>query len=247
MLNLDEIMDIKKLKNEGYSIKAIARKTGYARNTVRSILRGEYKKRKPRQAKGSILDPFKDYLRKRTEQHDLPGTILFAKIKSMGYTGCVDQVWRYLKSIREEQVRHSKLTVRFETLPGKQSQVDWGECGSFIDHEGKRRKLYVFVMILSYSRNVYCEFTTSMKRPELLRCHQNAFDFFGGFTQEILYDNMRQIKDINQQRWNAEFLDFVDHYGIVPKCCRPYRARTKGKVERAIKYINAGAAVCFAA
>lgn len=238
MLNLDEIMNILELKKQGLSIKAIARQTGYARNTVRSVLREEYKDRKQRKIKGSILDPYKSYLKERAENPELTGTLLFTEIKSMGYPGCIDQVWRYLKSIRDEELRHSKLTVRFETPPGKQAQVDWGECGSFIDHSGKRRKLYVFVMLLGFSRDIYVEFTYSMKRPVLLQCHLNAFEFFGGFPQEILYDNMRQIKDINQNRWNAEFLDFMNYYGIIPKVCRPYRARTKGKVERAIKYVK---------
>lgn len=239
MLGQDDVMDIRSLKKEGYSIKAIVRETGVSRNTVRSILRGEHsiqQRKKKRKDRTSILDPYKLQVEQLLEKPSYTGQLIFEQIKRLGYQGSVAQVYRYIQSIRQDHQHKQKLSVRFETPPGKQAQVDWGYCGEIMDEEGKKRKLYAFVMILGYSRFTWVKFTTSMKREVLLACHMEAFDAFGGIPQEILYDNMAQVRD--GQRWNAEFMDFADHYGFIPKRCRPYRARTKGKVERAIKYLK---------
>lgn len=125
-----------------------------------------------------------------------------------------------------------RATVRFETLPGEQAQVDWAECGYYLDETGERRKVYAFVMILGFSRMLYVEFTTSMQLPELIGCHERAFDYFGGFPRQILYDNMKQVR-LSPGEWNPLMQDFWQHYGIVPKTCRPYRPRTKGNARYA--------------
>ncbi len=122
-----------------------------------------------------------------------------------------------------------KATVRFETMPGKQGQMDWG---FFEDHlvyeDGKWKKLYCFLMILGYSRMRYIEFVTDMSTNTLIRCHQNAFRYFGGYPEEMLYDNMKQvvIKRLLKQEdstLNRQFEDFAGFYGFKPILCRPYR------------------------
>jgi transposase len=92
-------------------------------------------------------------------------------------------------------------------------------------------------MVLAYSRYLYVEFTRSMTLATLIRCHQNAFAFFGGWPRRILYDNMRQVV-VGPERVNARFLDFTRHHGFEVKRCRPYRPRTKGKVERSVSYLR---------
>ncbi len=135
---------------------------------------------------------------------------------------------------------NEKATVRFETMPGKQGQMDWG---FFEDHlvyeDGKWKKLYCFLMILGYSRMRYIEFVTDMSTNTLIRCHQNAFRYFGGYPEEILYDNMKQvvIKRLLKQEdstLNRQFEDFAGFYGFKPILCRPYRGQTKGEVERTV-------------
>ncbi len=237
MLGIDEIMDIKQLEREGHKIKAIVRQTGYSRNTVRNILRGGYKEKKNRKERRSILDDYKDYIKDKFEKTELSAVLIYNEIRKLGYSGSIDQVYRFVRPLRKSAKRLDRLTVRFETLPGKQAQVDWGHCGRFQDFDGREKKLYVFVMILGYSRDIYIEFTTSMKREWLLKCHVNAFEYFGGMPECVLYDNMSQIIDVGGG-WNREFMDFADHYGFIPRRCRPYRARTKGKVERAIQYVK---------
>jgi transposase len=230
-------MDIKSLHKEGYSIKAIARQTGRSRNTVRRVLRepGPTGFHKPQ--RHSRLDAFKTYLRQRWESCGLSAVRLWPEIQAMGYTGSVATLRRYLHSLKPERERLRKLTVRFETPPGKQAQADWAYCGRFPDPAGHIFPVYVFVMVLGFSRMLYIEFTSSMKLPALLRCHLNAFAFFGGWTREILYDNMKQVR-LSQQELNPLFLDFAHHYGFAVKTHRIRRPRTKGKVERMVHYVK---------
>ena len=137
-----------------------------------------------------------------------------------------------------------KAAVRFETMLGKQGQTDWG---SFEDHlvyeDGKWKKLYCFLMVLGYSRMRYIEFVTDMSTNTLIRCHQNAFRYFGGYPEEILYDNMKQvvIKRLLKQEdstLNRQFEDFAGFYGFKPILCRPCRGQTKGKVERTVQFVR---------
>lgn len=237
MLNWDQIMDISSLHKEGHSIKEIVRQTGHSRNTVRRALRGSYIAKKTRKKRITLLNAYEDYLTKRYTETGLTSQRLYEEISELGYQGGYDQVRRFLSRFRDEGIRTGKLTVRFETLPGKQAQVDWGDCGYYLDEDGVRRKLYAFVMILGYSRAMYVEFTNSMKLPELLECHMNAFDYFGGVPDEILYDNMKQVR-LSAGTLNPELVDFARYYGFTIKTCRPYRPRTKGKVERAIQFLK---------
>ena len=237
MLDLEEWMDILGLKREGHSIREIVRRTGRARNTVRKVLRKKRPEQKTRKQKVSILDEYKPYLKKRYGLTGLSAVRLFDEIKPMGYCGSIDTIRRYLKKIDDEERISEKATVRFETAPGVQAQVDWAEIGSHRDAEGVLKKVYAFVMVLGFSRMTFVEFTYSMKLPVLIACHQKAFEYFGGYTREILYDNMAQVR-LPNGRLNQKMLDFVSFYGITPKTHRPYRPRTKGKVERSVHYLK---------
>lgn len=155
----------------------------------------------------------------------------------MGYTGGVDLIRRFIHSLDPHHNARQKMTVRFETPPGEQAQVDWASCGHALDETGRERAVYAFVMVLSYSRMLYVEFTHTMCLPELIGCHQRAFEFFGGWTQTILFDNMKQVR-LSPSQWNPLFLDFINHHGITPKTHRVRRPRTKGKVERMVHYLK---------
>lgn len=239
MLRLEEWMDIRMFHKEGHSIKEIARQTGRSRNTVRRILRetGPAGFKKPE--RDSCLDNFKAYLRERFENTGLSAVRLLPEIQAMGYTGSVVTLRRYLHTLKPAQERLKKLTVRFETPPGKQAQADWGYCGRFPDAAGRMVPVYAFVMVLSFSRMLYVEFTSSMHVPVLVGCHINAFDFFGGWTAEMLYDNMKQVR-LSQRQLNPLFADFSNHYGFGIKTHRIRRPRTKGKVERMVHYVKDG-------
>jgi hypothetical protein len=131
---------------------------------------------------------------------------------------------------------------RYETKPGVQAQVDWAECG-YIDIDGEKRRLYCFTMVLGYSRMRYAEFTLRIDVYTLIQCHINAFGYFGGYPQELLYDNITQIvkkraPKSSDSTWNSHFQDFFEHYGFIPRLCRPYRPQTKGKIERTVGFVK---------
>jgi transposase len=231
-------MDIKELHQAGVSIRQLAKQTGHSRNTVRKVLRGEhtgeYQRKRPAETK---IGPFREYVKERFDEYGLSAIRLIEEIEPMGYEGSLSTLRRYLRELRKEKSKEERLTVRFETAPGKQAQADWGYVGKFEAPDGRIVKVYVFVMVLSHSRKLYIEFTTSMKMHALLKAHTNAFEYFGGWPESILYDNMKQVR-INRGTWNIKFTDFTDHYGIVPKTHRAYRPRTKGKVERMVDYVK---------
>jgi len=237
MLKVDQALNIRDLKKEGHSIRSIAEETGHSRNTVRKVLRGEHKLSPPSPVRSSKLDPFKPYVKKRYVEHGLSAVRLLEELEPMGYTGSIYPVRRFLHGLKQSGHRQRKLTVRFETPPGKQAQADWAYCGKFQDAAGQPMPIYGFIMVLSFSRMIFVTFTTSMRMPALLSCHQAAFAFFGGWPSTLLYDNMKQVR-IGPGRWNEAFLDFTGHYGFIPKTHRPYRPRTKGKVERAVDYVK---------
>lgn len=193
MLGMEEWMEVKDLKRQGHSIKEICRRTSYSRNTVRKILREAGPIRHARKKRFSKLDEYKAYLKDRYEETGLSAVRLVEEIRGMGFTGSVDIVRRYLNELDSLAIPE-KATVRFETPPGEQAQVDWAYVGAFKDDQGRPRKVYAFVMVLCYSRMLYVEFTLSMRIEELIRCHQNAFEYFGGWTHTILYDNMSQVR-----------------------------------------------------
>jgi len=237
VLEVEEWMDIRTLRKEGHSIKSIARITGFSRNTVRRVLReaGPSGFRVPERA--SRLDAFKVYVKERFESCGLSAVRILNEIKPMGYDGSVWTLRRFLESLKPAQERLRKLTVRFETPPGKQGQVDWAYCGRFPDSSGRLVPVYAFVMVLGFSRMLYVEFTSSMKIHSLIRCHINAFAFFGGWPLEILYDNMKQVR-LGPSELNPLFLDFARHYDFAIKTHRVRRPRTKGKVERMVYYVR---------
>jgi hypothetical protein len=155
----------------------------------------------------------------------------------MGYAGSIDVVRRFVQTLRPLSVAAQKATVRFETPPGQQAQADWGYCGRFADSAGKPIPIYVFVLVLGFSRALFVRFTTSMDAPTLIDCHLRAFDYLGGWPREILYDNMKQVK-LGPSEWNPLLLDFANHYGFTPRTHRIRRPRTKGKVERMVFYVK---------
>ena len=237
MISRGQSMDVKELRGEGLTIKEIVRMTELSRNTVRRVLRGEHPMKVRAGPRGSRLDAFKPYLRERFEQYALSAVRLHPEIVAMGYAGSIQTVRRYLAELRGPSRRLGSVTLRYETPPGKQAQADWAECGRFDLGGARPVTVYAFVMVLSYSRMRFVRFTTSMRLAELIACHQRAFEYFGGWPASILYDNMKQVR-LDRGKLNEAFCDFADHHGFAVKTHRPYRPRTKGKVERTVEYLK---------
>jgi len=242
MLKMEDWLVIRDNNSQNLNISEIARKTGHDRKTVRKYLNKktplEPQKRPTRSSK---LDPFKPHiLKKLSEYPSYTAARLFREIKEMGYEGGETIVKDFVRKVRPHQGVDAVL--RYETKPGIQAQVDWGELGT-VEVDGGLHKLFCFNMILGYSRMRYVEFTLSTDTSTLIKCHLNAFQYFGGYTQEILYDNMKQVvikKAIksSDSEWNSQFRDFFEYYGFIPRLCRPYRPQTKGKIENTVGYVK---------
>lgn len=233
-------MDVQALHREGLSVREIARQTGHSRNTITRLLAQPAPQPYTREPEPSKLDPFKDYLVERYRDCPLSAVRLLGEIEAMGYSGGIDVVRRFLRSLKQTHLAQAKATVRFETPPGHQGQMDWALCGQYVFPGERPVDVYAFVMVLCFSRMLYLEFMTSMAVPMLIAGHLRAFDYFGGWPRELLYDNMKQVRlrPGTDGEWNPLFLDFSYHYGLTPRVCRVRRPRTKGKVERSIRYVK---------
>lgn len=240
MLGLEGFVDIRVLHRQGKSIRAIARELGVSRNTVRKYLRVDQPPAfNPCPTRPSKLDPFRVYLQGRVAAAHpdwIPARVLLDEIKALGFTGGSTILSDYMATLKP-QCRPDPL-VRFETAAGQQMQVDWGAF-----RLGPVR-LSAFVATLGYSRYTFGTFVENEQFDTLRSCHELAFDAFGGVPQEVLYDNMRTVVQARnaygqgQHRFHPGLRDFAHHYGFLPRLCQPYRAKTKGKVERFIGYLR---------
>ena len=239
MLVAEEAVEIRVLSRQGKGIREIARMLAVSRNTLRRYPRSEGLPRYARAARPSKLDPYRNYLAERAKSAApdwIPATVLLREIRRLGYRGGYSTLKDYLATMRP--VATPEPVIRFEADPGRQMQAD------FATIRRGRDRLAVFIATLGWSRATYVEFVSDERLETLLGCHEHAFYFFGGVPREVLYDNMRTVVADRDQyglglhRYNRTFLDFAHHYGFLPRLCRPYRAQTKGKVERFIGYLR---------
>ena len=243
LLGLMMILDLHK---QGLSVSAIAQRTGLDRKTVRKYIeRGavapQYSPRPPRP---TVIEPFEAFVRERVAAWpELTGTRLLREIRQQGYTGSYTVLKRLLRRVRPPKA--PAFEHRFETPAGVQAQVDFAEFRvEFTAEPGQERKVWLFAMVLGHSRYLWAQFVLHQDLPTLLRCHMEAFEHFGGSPREILYDRMKTavLGEPEAGRgvvYNAKLLGLGKHYGFTPRACQPYRAKTKGKVERPFRYIRA--------
>jgi transposase len=201
----------------------------------------------PRAPRPCKLDAYKDYLRQRVEQARprwIPAAVLLREICERGYDGGISQLKAWLaplKTVTPEPV------VRFETPPGQQMQAD------FTVVRRGRDPLLALVATLGYSRATFVKFTTREDAATLCACLREAFDYFGGVPEQVLFDNTKAVvieRDAygdGLHRWNDELRQLAEECGFKPRLCRPYRAKTKGKVERFNGYLKGSFLVPLAA
>jgi transposase len=244
VVTLGEIVLIHDLKRQGLSVSAIARKLGLDRKTVRRHLaRGmEPAVYGPRAPRPRQLAGYEPYLRERIATWpELSGKRLLREIREFGYQGCYSVLTDFLREARP--VRPKPFERRFETAPGRQGQVDFAQFKTaFTDEPGVERILWLFTMILGHSRWLWGRFCATQDLQTVLRCHIDAFAAMGGTPSELLYDRMKTAVIGESAEgvvaYNPSLVGLLNHYGAVPRACRPYRAQTKGKIERPYRYIR---------
>lgn len=232
----------------GLSKAEVARELGVSRRTVYNwIATGQLDREldaaavrySPRPPVARKLDSFRGIVEARLSEFPrLTATRLFEEIRAAGYAGGYTQLKQYVRQVRPTPA--PEPIVRFETPPGHQGQVDFAE---FRLPWGKR---YALVVVLAHSRLLWFQFYERQTMAVLTRGLEEAFAFFGGVPAELLFDQMKAVI-IDDERAsggqlleNAEFVRFAAHWGFRIRACRPYRAKTKGKVERPIGYVRQG-------
>lgn len=233
-MNAELWAEIRRLyKIERRRVTAIARQLHVDRKTVRKALASE---RVPVvvcvRKQPIFLSPYTGFIQERLKAYPhLPATVLFQELQKQGYLGSVRILQDYLKGIRRQA---KEVFLRIETPPGKQAQCDWANCGT-VKIGRVQRKLSAFVMVLSYSRLLYVEFTLSQCLEDFMQCHINAFQFFGGVPKKILYDDLKAVvlarlgADI---RFNPAFMEFAGVFGFEPAPCNVARGNEKGGRKR---------------
>ena len=237
MLKKGEVKMIKKLLKNGLNKSEIARKLGISRDTVRRYANKPdgYIPVITKTPIENLVDPYLPHIADmletaKQESVEIPTTVIYEEIQRLGYQGSL----RWLQQVMQKyelrrRIKEEETLVRFETELAEQMQVDWIEF--------PKDNLSAFVATLGYSRTSYVEYVDNEKVETLLACHMNAFNYFGGVPHECLYDNMktviikRNVYGYGKHQLNPLFEDFSKHCGFTIRVCKPYRAKTKGKVE----------------
>jgi transposase len=240
MLTQEIEVEIKVLHRQGLAIRAIVRQLKVSRNTVRNVLRGRsdgrYGPRAPRPTK---LRAHAAYIRERVQSAGalrIPATVLLREVRERGYRGGLTQLKVFVRSILPP--RREEPVIRFETEPGRQMQVD------FVVFKRSGERLSAFVATLGYSRMTFVRFVADETWPTVKGCLEAAFGYFGGVPQEVLFDNMKTVVlernayGRGQHRLHSGLLALSRDLGFIVRLCRPYRAKTKGKVERFNRYLR---------
>jgi transposase len=232
------------LLDEGLSKTAIAQRLGVSRRVIYHWLATGQLTRDvddpgPRRAspRATQLDPYAGIIATRLETYpELSAVRLFDEVRAAGYPGGITQVRDYVARVRPRP--EPEPLIRFETAPGHQAQVDFAE---FRLPWGKR---YALVVVLGYSRLLWLKFYPRQTLATVIAGLEEAFTAFGGVPAELLFDQMKAVilddqrADGGRLLENPEFLRFAAHWGFRVRACRPYRAKTKGKVERPIRYLR---------
>jgi transposase len=242
MVDQERWAEIRRLfHEERVSISEIGRRLDVDRKTVRRSLRQATWRPYYRAAvTETLLTAHADFVRDRAPQVSYSARILYQELRARrSYTGSYETVKRFVAPLREVQVQAERALLRFETPPGQQSQIDWGQAT--IPFRAGSSIVHVFVLTLGFSRRGFYHACADERLAQFLEAHERAFAHFGGHTREHLYDRPRTVcyaDETGRRIWNPTFKAFADYWGFEPRVCRPYRAQTKGKVESGVKYVK---------
>jgi transposase len=242
MISVADWAEIRRLfYAEHVSKRKIAKRLGVHRDTVSAVIAAAQPPKYEREPRGSKLDPYQTNIQALLkETPDLSAVRLQEILEGEGYQGKISILKQYVQQVRP-QFKPPEAFLRMTYAPGEYGQVDWAELPDRVMHQGVPCKVYAFVMVLCYSRELYVEFSLATQLSDFLRCHQNALHFFGGSPKTSVYDNLTSVvltRRGTDVTFNENFLAFAGHYCFEPKACWPYRPNEKGVVERPIGYLK---------
>ncbi len=225
---------------EKWPVGTISKQLYVHHNTVHRVLsQATGLTRKERTLRESIIDPYLPFIKETLEKYpSLCASRLYSMVKERDYPGGPDH-FRHL--IAEHRPRKAaEAFLRLKTLLGEQGQVDWGHFSHITVGQAKR-PLMAFVMVLSWSRQIFLRFYLNQQTANFLRGHVAAFEYWQGLPKVLLYDNLKSATLERQGdaiRFNPQLLEFAAHYHYEPRPVAVYRGNEKGRVERAIRYIR---------
>ncbi len=224
---------------EGLTAAQIAHKTGLSPPTVRKWLQSDRREARRQPEKSSILDPYKDSIRRMLQRHDYTAVQIYQTLQRQeGYAGSYSQVKRFVREVRPPRQK-AYMSLRFR--PGEAMQVDFGSCGT-VPCGSSSRRLSVLVVTLCQSRLVYAEFFACERLEHLLTGIRHALEFFGGVPERVIVDNCRTAvlnhSAYGYVRLHPRFSEMAAHYGFQPVACNPISPHEKGRVENGVKYVK---------
>lgn len=243
MRDVQDWITAKRLFKRGVKIKQIAKQLKISKNTVKKLLKHETEPKYIRDVYLTKIDPFKEQVKNwyLSPEYDFIGTRIYKELVKIGYIGSIGPVYRFLKALKDEKSEISKkATVRIETPPGDQAQFDWSPYKMVIDNEIK--EVYCFTMVLCTCRMKSIVFSLTCDAEAIYEAIQELFEDLGGVTQELIIDNPKSLvienDGENEPIFNLSALRLATHLGTELNPCNPYRARTKGKIEKPYQYIE---------
>lgn len=238
----DDVAVILRLHALGWGAKRIAREVGCAKNTVKRYLAQGAWAPLARAPRPTVLAPLMAWLEERFYRHHGNADVVRQELaREHGITVSLRTVERAVAPFRQALRAEARATVRFETAPGAQLQIDFGERRVVI--AGVRERIFLFVATLGYSRRLHVRGFRHTRQTAWLEGLESAFHAFGGVPETVLLDNpkplvLRHDAATREVTFHPRFLAFVRHWGVRPVACAPYRARTKGKDERGVGYVK---------
>jgi transposase len=241
----DEVAAMARLRALGWGTKRIARELGVARNTVRRYLAASGWSPYRKSPRPKALDGHEAWLAERFHRHAGNADVVRQELAAEhGIAVSLRTVERAVAKERQLLVAAARATLRFETPPGRQLQIDFGERR--LEIAGEAVRVYVFVATLGYSRRLYVRAFRDERQESWLAGLEGAFAHFGGVPEEVLLDNARALvlrhdTATREVTFHPRLHAFAQHWGFRPRACAPYRARTKGKDESGVKYVKRNA------
>ncbi len=244
MVEPELVRQARGLRGRGWGLRRIARELGLARNTVRRYLRGGEAAEVQRRPRAWRLDGERRALAVELFESTAEGNavVVAELLAQAGRRGQRPDGAAGARSLAAGRRKPAQVaTVRFETEPGHQMQVDFGEKWVWI--AGQRVKVHLLAAVLGYSRRIFVKAFLSERQDDWREGIAAAFRHFGGVPQAVLGDNARALvldrdPGTGHVRFNPAYLQFCRDWGVTPRACGPYRARTKGKVESGVKYVK---------